>query len=106
MAHTIFIIPLLAALLCCAGTKAGAYRVFAEDLERLPGKKVSEAYEYNIGRLNKIAPDSVKTLVNGNEIRIYSIKPPRRQICSVHIEVSEGKIINATSEGPECWRAY
>ena len=91
----------------CVGTKAGAYRVFAEDLERLSGKTFEESYVYNIGYLAKLQPDSVKELSNGNKIMVFSVKQPRKQRCSVHIETNQNNIVvAATSKGPECWRAY
>lgn len=91
----------------CIATKAGAYRVFAEDLARLRDQRFDEAYVYNIGYLAKLSPDNIKLLASGNEIRTYKIKPPRKQDCTVHIEIGKNKnIVGATSEGPECWRAY
>jgi hypothetical protein len=104
----IIVLALLAtAITGCIVTKAGAYRVFAEDLERLQGQSFNEAYVYNIGYLAKLSPDNVKLLASGNEIKTYKVKPPRKQDCTVHIEIGKNKnIVGATSEGPECWRAY
>lgn len=92
----------------CVGTKAGAYRVFAEDLDRLSRKAFDEAYVYNIGHLAETEPDSVKLLKGGNEIRVYTVKPPNTQVCTVLIEVDKqtNHILDASSKGPECWRAY
>ncbi len=91
----------------CVGTKSGAYRVFAEDLERLSGNNIENSYVFNIGYLAKLKPDSVKELSNGNRIMVFSIKAPRKQSCSVHIETNRNNVIVvATSEGSECWRAY
>ena len=81
--------------------------MFAEDLERLSGQDFNDSYVYNIGYLAKLSPESIKPLTNGNEIKTYTVKPPRKQDCTVHIEISKNNIIVvATSEGPECWRAY
>lgn len=91
----------------CVGTKTGAYEAFTEDLERLSGTDLNEAYIYNIGYLSKLKPDTVQELPNGHEIRTYSVKPPRTQNCKVHVEITKNDIIVvATSEGEECWRAY
>ena len=91
----------------CVGTLSGAYRVFAEDLERLVGKEFKDAYVYNIGHLAELKPDAMKELKNGNKIYLFSVKPPRKQECSVHIEKSKNDIIlSASSSGAECWRAY
>jgi len=86
---------------------SGAYETFGEDLERLAGTSFESSYVYNIGYLAKLEPDEIKKLSNGSEIRIFSVKPPRQQKCKVHVEVnSNNVIVVATSEGPECWRAY
>lgn len=91
----------------CVGTMSGAYETFAEDLGGLIGKSFESSYVYNIGYLSQLKPDEIKPLANGNEIRVYAINPPRIQKCKVHIEVDSNSIVvGATSEGPECWRAY
>ena len=91
----------------CVGTKAGAYRVFAEDLERLSGTNFKDSYIYNIGYLDNLIPESIKPLDNGNTMNSFSVIPPRKQKCTVHVEVnSHNVIVAATSEGPDCWRAY
>lgn len=101
---SILIISVLAG---CVGTKAGAYRVFAEDLERLVGTNFKDSYIYNIGYLSKLQPESTKRLESGRLIKTFEVKPPRRQNCKVHIEVDANNVIvGASSEGPECWRAY
>ena len=107
MLRCIFLAILMSIMSGCIVTKTGAYRVFAEDLERLSGQSVSDAYVYNIGYIANLTPEGVKSLANGNEIKTYVVKPPRKQDCTVHIEIGKNNIIVvATSEGPECWRSY
>lgn len=101
------LIIFISVLVGCVGTKAGAYRVFAEDLERLVGTSFEESYVYNIGHLVKLQPDSTKQLEAGGVIKTFEVKLPRKQSCKVHIEVNASNVIvGASSEGPECWRAY
>jgi len=92
----------------CVGTKAGAYRVFAEDLERLKGKELSKSYVFLIGYLAKLDPKETKELTNGNEIRVYAVAEQRKQECTIFIEVDPKTnfIIEASSKGPDCWRPY
>ena len=91
----------------CVGTMSGSYRVFAEDLERLIGTNFDDSYVYNIGYLTKLNPDNTKRLVGGGLIKTFEVKPPRKNDCKVHIEINPSNIIvGASSEGPECWRAY
>lgn len=102
------VIMLMGLLTGCVGTRAGAYQVFAEDLERLSGIPLKEAYVYNIGYLAKLEPDAVKLLANGNEIRAYAVKPPRTEKCTVLIEIDtqNNTVVEASSKGNECLRAY
>jgi hypothetical protein len=95
-------------LAACVGNKAGAYQVFAEDLQRLKGKQFSTSYVYLIGHLAQETPIEIKRLDNGNEIRVYKIIAPRKQDCTVFIEVDSKteRIVEASSKGPECWRPY
>ncbi|MGY0216337.1 hypothetical protein ACWJJH_02990 [Endozoicomonadaceae bacterium StTr2] len=104
----ITIMMMLAVLLSgCVGTKAGAYQVFAEDLERLSGKNFTDSYIYNIGYLDNLVPENIESLNNGNTIKAFSIKPPRKQQCTVYVEIdSDNIIVDAISEGSGCWRAY
>lgn len=91
----------------CVGTKSGAYKVFSEDLERLSGTSISSAYVHNIGYLSTLKPDRAIDAKGGNKILSYSVKPPRKNSCTVHVEVDRnGVIAGVTSEGPDCWRAY
>lgn len=107
MHRSVFLILLILSAAGCIGTKSGAYRVFAEDLVRLQGVQFNQAYVYNIGYIAKLDPENTKELSNGNRILVFSIKPPRNQDCSVHIEIDKnGMVVSATSEGPECWRSY
>ena len=101
------LIVLMVVLAGCVGTLSGAYRVFAEDLERLIGTNFRESYVYNIGYLAKLQPDNTRKLESGSVIKTFKVKPPRKNKCKVHIEVNSSNIIvGASSEGPECWRAY
>jgi len=95
-------------LAACVGTKAGAYQVFAEDLQRLKGTPFNKSYVYLVGYLAQETPVETKRLDNGNEIRIYKIIEARKQDCTVLIEVDPktGRIVDASSKGPECWRPY
>jgi hypothetical protein len=95
-------------LAACVGSKAGAYRVFAEDLQRLKGKPFSKSYVYLIGYLAQETPIDKKRLDNGNEIRMYKIIEAREQDCTVLIEVDPKteRIVDASSKGSECWRPY
>jgi len=107
MIRVSILIILALAITSCVATKSGAYRIFAEDLERLVGSNFQESYVFNIGYLAKLQPDDTKPLSNGNVIKIFSVKPPRKENCKVHIEVNDKDIIIvAFSEGTECWRAY
>jgi hypothetical protein len=92
----------------CVGTKAGAYRVFAEDLKRLEGKSFNDANVFLIGHLANEKPVEIKRLENGNEIRAYRMRKERKQECTVLIEVNPltGVIVDASSKGPDCWRPY
>lgn len=92
----------------CVGSKAGAYRVFAEDLQRLKGAPFNTSYVYLVGYLAQGTPIQTKRLDNGNEIRMYKIIEPRKQDCTVLIEVDPKteRIVDASSKGPECWRPY
>lgn len=92
----------------CVGTKAGAYQVFTEDLQRLKGTPFNKSYVYLVGYLAQETPVETKRLDNGNEIRIYKIIEARKQDCTVLIEVDPktGRIVDASSKGPECWRPY
>ena len=97
----------MSVLVGCVGTMPDAYRVFAEDLERLVGTNFKDSYVYNIGYLVKLQPDSTKKLESGSVIKTFEVKPPRKNKCKVHIEIDPSNIIvGASSEGPECWRAY
>jgi hexokinase len=101
------LVLLMSVLSGCVGTMAGAYRVFAEDLERLIGTNFNNSYVYNIGYLAKLQPDNTKKLESGGVIKTFEVKPPRTNKCKVHIEVNPRNIIvGASSEGPDCWRAY
>ena len=107
MVRISFLLVLFSSLVGCVGTMSGAYETFGEDLERLASTSFETSYVYNIGHLSKLEPDEVKELSNGNQIKVFSIKPPRQQQCKVHIEVNANNVIVvATSEGSECWRAY
>lgn len=55
----------------CIVTKAGAYRVYAEDIERLSGERFTDAYIPLIGRLANLVPESIKTLNDGNTKRYF-----------------------------------
>lgn len=101
------LIVMMSVLVGCVGTMSGAYRVFAEDLERLIGTNFKDSYVYNIGYLTELQPDNTKKLEGGGEIKTFEVKPPRKNKCKVHVEVNSSNIIvGASSEGPECWRAY
>lgn len=95
-------------LAACVGTKAGAYRVFAQDLQRLKGTPFSTSYVFLVGYLAKEKPIEIKLLKNGNEIRMYNILREGVQVCTVLIEVDSKTehIVDASSKGPECWRPY
>lgn len=95
-------------LSACVGSKAGAYRVFAEDLQRLKGTPFSKSYVYLVGYLAQETPIETRRLDNGNEIRMYKIIEARKQDCTVLIEVDPKteRIVDASSKGPECWRPY
>jgi hypothetical protein len=95
-------------LASCVGSKAGAYRVFAEDLQLLKGKPFNTSYVYLVGRLANEKPIETKLLSNGNEIRMYNIWENRKRECTVLIEVDPKteSIVDASSKGPECWRPY
>jgi len=101
-------VVILITLTGCVGTKAGAYKVFAEDLQRLEGTQFNSAYVWFVGHLSEQKPVAKKHLKNGNEIRIYKFAKKRNQDCMVFIEVNPGKEIiqEATSKGVDCWRPY
>jgi len=93
----------------CLCRKFGwAYRVFGEDLKRLKGTPFSTSYVYLVGHLSKKVPIKIKTLKNGNEIRLYKMIEKRRQDCTVLIEVDPKTeiIVDASAKGTECWRPY
>ena len=93
-----------------------AYTTFDEDLERLLGKSVSEAYIFNLGYLRDIEPNDSQDLVSGNKIYTYKIEFKTRELfftepnemwhCTVKLEVDpQTEIIkSASSIGEGCWR--
>jgi hypothetical protein len=75
MIRVSILIILISVIAGCVGTKAGAYRVFAEDLERLIGTSFKVSYVYNIGYLSNLQPDSTKQLESGGVIKTFEVKP-------------------------------
>ena len=106
-------------ILCCGctWTKSAAYGAFEDDLDRLKGKPIKEAYIFNIGYLAQQKPESFKPLPNGNEAWTYVIDHQFRKyffsseissercIVVVEVDAEAGIIDQASSEGPGCWRA-
>jgi len=88
-------------LIGCIGTKAGAYKIFAEDVQRLEGEQFNSAYVFLVGHLAEEKPVAIKPLKNGNEIRVYKFVKERNQNCMVFIEVDPRNeiIVEATSKG-------
>jgi hypothetical protein len=94
-----------------------AYTTFDDDLERLAGKNIKEAYIFNLGYLRDIDPDNVQNLVQGNKIYTYNIEfktrkffftePNKTWNCTVKLEIDpQSKIIeSARSRGEGCWRS-
>jgi hypothetical protein len=94
-----------------------AYTTFDEDLERLIGKSISEAYIFHLGYLRDIEPNDAQNLVSGNKIYTYKIEfktrgffftePNETWRCTVKLEVEpQSEIIkSASSIGEGCWRA-
>ena len=98
-------------LSACASTKAEAYRVFADDIERIIGKSINEAYIYGGGFISKEVPSNKKMLQSNIEVWIYHFKQNTNnnsEPCTVYIEVntSSNIIVNASYKGQGCWRAY
>ncbi|MFC1886412.1 hypothetical protein ACFLZM_05085 [Thermodesulfobacteriota bacterium] len=82
--------------------------MFAEDLQRLEGEQIKNAYVFFVGHLAAKEPTAIKHIKNGNQIRVYKFIKKRNQDCTVFIEVdpSSGIIVEAASKGKECWRPY
>jgi len=93
-----------------------AYTAFDDDLARLLGKSLKEAYIFRIGYLRNVEPSEVQELVGGNKIYTYNIeyktrefffsKPKKKWQCTVKLEInSQLEIINSSSaRGEGCWR--
>ena len=105
------LISLAASLCACIGTKAGGYRVFDEDLQRLIGTPYSDAYVFNLGYLKDILPKKVAGLSHDKEVRKFSFQHSEGNgagVCSVYIVTDRGTgtIVEASSGGNGCWRVY
>ena len=61
----------------CVGTKAGAFRIFQEDLNRIIGKNLEDSYIYYVGKLSETKPVSVSIMNGGNESRHYEFTQNR-----------------------------
>jgi len=92
------------------GTKAGAYGVFSDDIQRLIGTSFDKAHIAYIGYLAEEAPLEEKTLSNGNTILKYTMSGVRSDgpACTVFVELNTKKdlIIEASYIGKGCWRPY
>ena len=107
----------IAILTGCVGTKAGAHKYFAENLEKLNGAPFAEAYMHQFGYFKDAQPIEVKHLKNGNKIRVYeNIKTPlciftgkrSREVCTIYIELDTKTkvIISASAKGDGCYTPY
>ena len=115
-AFNFLIIFSVAALYGCA-TKAGAFKIYQQELEALEGKSFDGSYVWYVGYLGKVEPTEVKRLDNGNEIRIYEFTQNRLSLltwnrtietCKVYVDldVKTGLINSASSRGIGCYRPY
>ena len=109
--RAILLISLVVSLYGCVGTKAGGYRVFDEDLQRLIGTSYNEAYVFNLGYLKDISPKKVTALPQNQEVRQYSFEHSEGNgagVCAVYIVTDKetGTIVEASSGGNGCWRVY
>jgi hypothetical protein len=105
------VLVFLLSLTACIATKTGAYGVFSDDLKRIIGKPLKEAYVFGIGNLSEKAPNEVKDLGNNNQQWIYYFQHNKwnnNEACTVFIEINiENKvIINTSYIGVGCWRPY
>lgn len=92
----------------CYVSKGGAYRVYADDLERQEGRPFETAFDsFYIGKFARHPTVEILKLKNGNEIRIYHATGPRgRQRVTVYVEVDPMQRVVQISCRGDCWRPY
>lgn len=111
MTSKVSLLLLTVCLYGCVGTKAGGYRVFDEDLQRLIGVLYKKAYVFNLGYLKEMSPQKITPLPPNREVREFYFEHSKDDgsgVCTVYIVIDKemSAIVEASSGGNGCWRVY
>lgn len=92
----------------CFASKGGAYRVFADDLERQEGRQFESATgSFYLRKFSAHTPIEILKLKDGNEIRVYQATGYRgRKLVTVYVEVDPMQRVVQISCRGDCWRPY